>query len=204
MTEQRPYKRRNYFINKKFQIDFAVRFLALIVIAAIAAMALFLFQSRSTLTAGYSGSEVRLLRTTDFFFPSLLMTSIGVIIVTGIIGIIVLIFISHRIAGPLFRFEKVLGELVKGDLTHRFTLRENDQFTGLADRINELSTALDTRVGEIKTRSAELAALIEDLRALGASQPALGKELERPLLEISRRLSEQQNASNHFKTSRDA
>jgi methyl-accepting chemotaxis protein len=201
MPNKKTSPRKNYFINKKFQIAFSIRFLVLIVLAAIAALGLFLYNSQGTLTTGYSGSELKLLKTSVFFLPMLLMSTIGVIIVTGIIGILVLIYLSHRIAGPIFRFQKVLVEIDKGDLTHRFKLRENDQFKELADRINDLARTMDAKVGRIKVQAVELSRLMQELNALSASHPSLKKELERPLHEISQRLSELQDAANHFKTS---
>lgn len=201
MPDKSSFPRRNYFINKKFQIDFAIRFLVLLVIAAIAALGMFLYQSKGTLTAGYSGSELRLLKTSNFFLPMLLMSTISVIIVTSIIGILVLIYLSHRIAGPIFRFQKVLNEMDKGDLTRRFTLRENDQFKELADRINDLARTMDDKFGLIKVQASELSRITQELHAISASHPALQKDLERPLQEIATRLTELQDAANHFKTS---
>jgi len=201
MTNKRPYKRKKFLINKQFQFDFAIRFLVLIVVAAVAALAIFLYHSRGTLTTSYSGSELTILRTSDFFLPVLLMTTIGVIIVTSIIGIIVLVYLSHRIAGPIFRFQAVLDAIDKGDLTHRFKLRDADQFTELADRINDLAKTMDAKIGSIKATAADLTRLVHLLRTLSASHPALQKEFERPLHEIVAKLSELQDVANHFKTS---
>jgi len=199
--DKAPYRRKSYFINRKFQVDFAIRFLVLIVLAAVAALGLFLYQSTGTLTTGYDGSELKLLKTTDFFLPMLLISTIGVIIVTGLLGILGLIYLSHRIAGPIFRFQKVLSEIDKGDLTHRFKLRDSDQFKELADGINELARTMDNKVGLIKDRASELSLITGELHTLSASHPSLKKDLERPLREIAERLLELQDAANHFKTS---
>lgn len=201
MNDKPLHKRRHYFINKKFQTDFTLKFLVVIAITAIAALALFLYYSKGTLTAGYSGLEVKLLRTTDFFLPVLLVSTIGIIIISGIIGIIILILLSHRIAGPLFRFEKILGELYKGDLTLRFQLRYNDQFKDLADKINELSETMDGKIGTIKTHTAEISRLISELQTASASNQSLKEVLDQPLDEITKKLLELQDAANYFNTS---
>ena len=107
MSEKSLFRRRHYFIDKKFQTSFTIDFLLIIVIAAIALMLLFLFYSHETVTVGYTGSEVKLLNTSDFFLPTLLLSTFAIIIISGVVGIIVLILISHRIAGPLFRFETI-------------------------------------------------------------------------------------------------
>ncbi|MDO9289237.1 MAG: hypothetical protein Q7T83_10645, partial [Thermodesulfovibrionales bacterium] len=99
MANKPPFRRRNYFINKKFQTNFSIKFLVVIVIEAIMALGLFLYLSKGTLTTGYIGSELKISRTYDFFLPMLLLSNIVIVGVTGIIGIAVLIFMSHRIAG---------------------------------------------------------------------------------------------------------
>jgi len=203
MPTKKPYRRRNFFINKKFQLNYAVPSLVLIVLAAGAVLAVFLLNSKKTLTAGYSGFEIKVLHTADFFLPVLVVSTISIIIIIGIIAIFALIFISHRIAGPIFRFQQVLTAIDNGDLTLRFKLREADQFKELADRINALAETMDGKISGIKTQTAEVARLVENLRNSPASHAASSKEFEGSLREISRKLSELQDAADHFKTSRD-
>ncbi len=199
----KPSMRRNYLINKKFQLDFAVRFLVLIVLAAAAALVLFLSASKGTLTTSYGSSGIKILRTSDFFFPMLLMSGIGVILVTGVIGIIVLVYLSHRIAGPIYRFHQAMNEFNEGDMTHRFKLREADQFMDLADRMNLVAQTMDDKIGAIKTQVSELSGLIQDLQKISASHPSPEKELAQSLHTISSKLTGLQDAANHFKTTRD-
>jgi methyl-accepting chemotaxis protein len=201
MKNRPPFKRRNYFINKKFQTDFSIKFLIILVVEAILAIGLFLYLSKGTLTTGYIGSELKIARTYDFFLPMLLFSNLVIAGVTSIIGIIVLIFISHRIAGPLYHFQKVLNETGKGDLTHRFTLRHTDQFHELADHINELIAAIDRKVGDIKAQSMGISNLLSEIQTVLASNPSADKESERLLHEVSKKLLELQEAANYFKTS---
>lgn len=201
MKNRPPFKRRNYFINKKFQIDFSIKFLIIIVVEAILAIGLFLCLSKGTLTTGYIGSELKIASTYDFFLPMLLFSNLIVVGVTGISGIVVLIFMSHRIAGPLYHFQKVLNETGKGDLTHRFTLRQTDQFHELADRINELIAGLDRKVGDIKSQSMGISNLLSEIQIVLAAHPSVNKESEPLLHELSKKLLELQEAANYFKTS---
>ena len=202
MANKPPFRRRNYFINKKFQTDFSIKFLVVIVIEAIMALGLFLYLSKGTLTTGYIGSELKISRTYDFFLPMLLLSNIIIVGVTGIIGIAVLIFMSHRIAGPMFRFEKVLDEISKGDLTYKFKLREGDQFKELEKRINELTGTLDSKAGNLKSGLTEISKMLSRLQTL-ASAHSTDKDFERLLQDISKKLIELQEAANYFKTSQD-
>ena len=204
MANKPPFRRRNYFINKKFQTDFSIKFLVVIVIEAIMALGLFLYLSKGTLTTGYIGSELKISRTYDFFLPMLLVSNIIIVGVTGIIGIAVLIFMSHRIAGPMFRFEKVLDEISKGDLTYKFKLRQGDQFKELEERINQLTNTLDGKAWDLQSRITEISKLFSGLQIPAAGHTDKDdKDLERLLQDISKKLTELQEAANYFKTSQD-
>ncbi len=52
----------------------------------------------------------------------------------------VMLFVSHRIAGPLVRFRKVVVSLIKNDyLAKPFNTRKHDYFDDLRDEINRLN-----------------------------------------------------------------
>jgi methyl-accepting chemotaxis protein len=201
MSEKPSYVRRHYFINKKFQLEFSARFLLIIAVTAIAVLVLFFYSSRGTLTAGYTGSEVKLLQTSAYFLPSLLLSTIGIIIFACLTGIVAMILISHRLVGPLFRFQKSLDELNSGDLTLRFNLRDKDQFKELADRINIFAATMDGKIDSIKTRESEIAGLVANLQSVSAAHPALAAEVAPLMGEMAAKLSELQDAAGYFKTS---
>ena len=201
MGNRLPFRRRNYFIKKKFQVDFSVKFLIIILIEAFLAAGLFLYLSKGTLTTGYSGSELRIARTYDFFLPMLLLSNLIIVGISAVIGIGVLIFLSHRLAGPLYRFENILDTIKKGDLTQRFKLREKDEFAELANSINEHTDTLDKNMGHLKAGVMEFSQLISKMQTALTSNPSANKELERLLQEMSKKLQELEGAANYFKTS---
>ncbi len=64
----------------------------------------------------------------------LIMSHIGAILVVFIISI----FVSHRIAGPLYKLKKYFEELGKGNFNHTLRFRKTDYFQTLADDYNVL------------------------------------------------------------------
>ena len=48
------------------------------------------------------------------------------------------IIFSHRIAGPIYRFEQTLDKLIQGEDVEYIRLRKNDELKGLAAKLNEL------------------------------------------------------------------
>lgn len=158
-------RRKNYFIKKRFQLSFLYRFLLLLLVESLLIAGLFMYISSDTLTTGYFNYILKIERTSDFFFVSLLLIISIVVIGMAIIGMILFILLSHRIAGPLYRFEHDLEEMAKGDLTKRISLRKTDQLTELKEALNTMVDSLDQRIGRIKnsaSRSKDLLSKKDD------------------------------------------
>ena len=60
------------------------------------------------------------------------------------------IFLSHRIAGPLFRIERFLKAVASGNFAARLKLRKRDELHDLAETINDMVGDLRNRVKIVK------------------------------------------------------
>lgn len=60
------------------------------------------------------------------------------------------IYLSHKIAGPLYRFQLGLAELDKGNLTIRITLRKGDEGQFIADKFNQTVENFDFTFARLK------------------------------------------------------
>jgi len=65
------------------------------------------------------------------------------------------IFISHKVAGPLFRFSKAFNEVEKGDYRARVTLRKLDEGHPVAQEFNEAMEKTDHLLSSIKVLAQE-------------------------------------------------
>jgi len=199
-------KRRTVFISKRFQAGFSVRFLLLIAAESLLAIALFLYMSSGTFITGYSGADIMVTRTLEYFLPTVLLANLVLIGGTAIAGFAIMLYTSHKIAGPLYRFEKSLEEIGNGDLTHRFTLRTDDQLGELAEKLNEFNSSLDSAVRSIQQSAAELDATLSEMeQALPESAvKADGKEegLKERLKKAKRELEGLKRSAGYFKTSK--
>jgi methyl-accepting chemotaxis protein len=158
----RAFRRRNYLIKKKFQFNFLARFVVLLVAGAAAVAGLFMYVSSNTITTGYSDSTLKVASTPSFFLVSFLLITVIVTAVMGMAGMVVFILLSHRIAGPLYRFEKVLKGISEGDLTTRVDLRKTDQLTELKEALNALLDSLDRRMSRAKDTLSEMQDLLSE------------------------------------------
>jgi signal transduction histidine kinase len=48
------------------------------------------------------------------------------------------ILISHRVAGPLYRINRTIDDVVRGENAEPIRLRKKDELKGLASKVNEL------------------------------------------------------------------
>ncbi len=131
-------QRKNYFIDKAFQMNFIQRFCLLVVVTGAFIMAvLYALAGRAT-TVSFVNLRVVVQNTADFIFPLLVQTFIVSTIIVGLATIVVTLFLSHRIAGPSYRFKKVLVSLGEGDFSFGFKIRPKDSLKDLALALNDM------------------------------------------------------------------
>ena len=61
------------------------------------------------------------------------------------------VFVSHKIAGPFFRFSSTLSDIRQGNMRVRIHLRKKDEGRTIAIRFNETLAFLDTTFSRLKT-----------------------------------------------------
>ena len=146
----RERHRRVYFIERKFQAGFILKFCALIVIGSLLIGALVYFLSQRSTTVVFEHSRALVKSTSDFLLPLLIQTIIVVSAIVGIATIALTLFISHKISGPLYRLKKELSTIGIGDLSGDFSLRKDDQLQDIANSMSNMIKGLRDRVSDLK------------------------------------------------------
>ncbi len=198
MTAQK-YKRRNYFIKKQFQTRFILKFCALVVLGAVISGVILYLLSRGTVTTAFVNSRLSIVNTADYILPALIGSGLVSIALISIATVIVVMYLSHRIAGPLFRIEKSAEEIGSGNLAFKIWLRSTDEITRMADGLNEMTENLRKSLLEIKSQSGDLGKRIDNLIALCRNKPSLPQEIQGALEALSAKKSELNKAIDHFK-----
>jgi methyl-accepting chemotaxis protein len=70
------------------------------------------------------------------------------------------VFVSHRIAGPLYRFRIIFRAIADGDLVSKATLRKYDYLEKELDALNEMIVSLRSKVKGIEEPYNEARALV--------------------------------------------
>jgi methyl-accepting chemotaxis protein len=145
-TKESAERRRNYFIEKSFQARFMLKFCILVVFAGLLTIAaLYIIGMRST-TVSIVSSRVVVKSTADFLLPVLIQTFLVVMVLVGTATILVTLFVSHQIAGPLYRLKKAMEQLSEGDFKVEIKLRKADQLKELADTFNTMVKKLKAKL----------------------------------------------------------
>ncbi|MFQ5484912.1 MAG: hypothetical protein ACE5DO_06225, partial [Desulfobacterales bacterium] len=99
--------------------------------------------------------------------PAVLWTNAITLVLISLAAVVIILLISHKIAGPMFRFEKDLLEIGEGNLVKRVSLRKKDQFTDLSDSLNRMTESLQRKVAAVGD---EVALLIKSAKKQQAPQ----------------------------------
>lgn len=183
--DRQKNRRKNYFIKREFQSKFILRFCALVVLGSIIS-AVFLYQfSRGTVTTTFVNSRLSIVSTADYILPALFGSSLLTIVLISIATAVVVMYLSHRIAGPLFKIERSVEEIGAGDLTVKIKLRSTDEIAKMADCFNELTKNLNSRLLELKLKSDDLGKQIDNLTALSGTEASLPPQVQDALKELS-------------------
>lgn len=173
-------RRRNYFIDRKFQTKFIIEFCLLVAITVLVIMAILYILSKKATTVSFVNSRVVVQSTADFLFPILVQTVIIATAVVSVATILIVLFISHSIAGPAYRFKKVLSSLGYGDFSGECRIRRTDALQDVAGVLNETMSKIRSVLKDLDSSLLDLKGKLEK----GASP----EELKKTVSDIDRKL----------------
>ena len=160
-------KRRNYYIAKKFQRNFILKFCGLVALGSFLSGIIIDAMSTATVSMTFENSRLILKSTADFILPAVLLSSAIVMILMGIATVFIVLFTSHKIAGALYRLEKDVEQVTYGNFNMRFKLRRDDEIKALAVSIDVMAQVLKSRMVEVKAICAELEQAVPSGEARG-------------------------------------
>ncbi|MFC1857031.1 hypothetical protein ACFL9U_03275 [Thermodesulfobacteriota bacterium] len=158
MPKKPSFGKRQVYVKKKYQAKFILKFCLLILAGSVLSTGLLFVFSLSTVTSSFDGSRLVVRSTASAILPAILLTNLITLIIILIATIFVVLYISHKIAGPMLRFEKELTLIGKGDLTARVNLREGDQFEDVGKKLGILAANLRSKLRAIRKETEEIIA----------------------------------------------
>jgi methyl-accepting chemotaxis protein len=145
----RPYRRKQYFIAKKFQTKYVGLFLLFMFLTG--ALCAYVIYYTTMVLMGEKLANVypqgRLIAIINSVNLRILLS----LVMVAPLVVIISIFLSHKIAGPMYRMEKFLTAMAGGDFSSRITLRKGDELKTLAERMNFFVDSMRLLIGGQKS-----------------------------------------------------
>lgn len=176
------YKRRNYLIDKSFQLRYMAMVAIFMVFISIGAGCLIYFTTWITLIEKL-GDKAPL----DIVFADLnkiILVRIVLLVLASIcLSAIITMFIVHRVAGPLFRVKLTMRQIGKGVIpAGKVKFRTRDELQDLAEAVNEAVCKIE-EVREKNLKVIEEASGYAE-RLIGLLKFGLGPEVQKPREEL--------------------
>lgn len=140
-----PFKRRTIFIKKKLQL----RYMALIILSVLSGLLIMAYELIFTLHDLFDQYPVLLQPLYDHF-PAIAYSFIYKLLIYIVFVILISAILSHKMAGPVYRFEQTCKEVAKGDFSKRVHLRQGDQLLELQDEFNKMMDRVEAEIKQDK------------------------------------------------------
>ena len=127
------FRRRKHFIDKSLQTKYLVLTILMLLIYTFLFVVILIFPYVVPLSADYPIEEQAKAARMLLALNKSIWPALGTVIVSMSV---VSVFITHKIAGPVYRFKQVLGEVASGNLDISIKLRGHDDLKELAEDLN--------------------------------------------------------------------
>ena len=157
--EKKKWKRRNYFINPKLQLRYIGIMLAFVLLVSITLICIV-----------YRSGTIQMIAEINRIYPEgipgfmlkLIFQQLGAtFLITLPVIILASIFLSHKIAGPLFRIKGELREIGEGDLGLRVRIRKGDELHDLVKEINYMTENTEKLFAKVKESTERISGIVK-------------------------------------------
>lgn len=138
MAEAQRFQRRTVLVKRSLQLKYiGLVFLSVLLASLIVGGDIYYTMARLILADNPSLSPA----VTQF--NTIILVKLGLYLV---LILLISLYVSHRFAGPIYRFEKSAQLVSSGDLTHRVSLRTGDELLELQEEFNGMVAGLQALI----------------------------------------------------------
>lgn len=165
-TKTRKHDRRKrYLVNRKLQLHLISIVVGSIIAGSIFSLFFLYYLVNNTITATVDNFHPSLQKTSQAILPAFMYTNLITVTVISIAAFIIILYKSHKIAGPITRFEKDLAEIDKGNLKLNFRLRKHDHFKNAYQNLEKVANGLQLRIESLVDRTERIRGELNKLQA---------------------------------------
>lgn len=148
--------RRIVLINRRFQLKLIIKFILVnLLVMVLFGISIYFFLN-SELDANLKTAHVTYKNLKDMLLPVILTLSVMNILVSSVIISIIVLYASHKIAGPMYRFNTAINDICDKRLNTVASVREGDQLYECSDSLQKLISALALDISQIREKVSEL------------------------------------------------
>jgi methyl-accepting chemotaxis protein len=158
-------------IGNNFTLWFQIKY-CLVMLTSLGMTSLLIYlYFKHGLGEGYSAALTTLTQVEDALPVALLVTFLVQSLLILFFAIAINLFVSHKIAGPIFRFEHTLRCIDDGDLQHVARIRDSDQIKSMVSALNRLIASLRNNYASLQGVEQELNQIIQQQENGESSNP---------------------------------
>ncbi len=151
----------NFSVKRQMQIRIFIKILSIILIGVGLMAVVFYFFSNREINSSYRQFHIHANNFLELLGPTVFLS----VFLALLTSVAITIFLPIRIAGPLFRIERVIKEnLANGDLTVRFILRKGDEMGELADALNLCLESIGKKIEATQKLADDLESRLADAK----------------------------------------
>ena len=160
----RPRHRRILFIEKAFQLRFIVKVTAVVVLGTVLTGGLLYLLADKEFGRAFYSAHYQARSSWELLLPAVLAASFVSMCIVAVVAVVLTLYDSHRIGGPLYRFRSNLETIAGGDLTLVTQLRDGDELRALTEAMNGMTRSLRDKVVAVAAVERELGAALEAIQ----------------------------------------
>lgn len=147
-------------VGNDFTLWFQIKY-CLVMLSGLVVTSLFIYlYFRHGLGESYAEALTTLTRVEEALPRALQVTFLLQSLLIFLVSLAINLFISHKIAGPIYRFEHTLRCIDAGDLQHVARTRDSDQIKSMVSTLNRLVASLRNRYTSLQEVEQELDQII--------------------------------------------
>jgi methyl-accepting chemotaxis protein len=192
--EYRGYKRRRLLIDKsqyKLLGVYLVHFIAVLVIVFSALVIVFTRQLENSSLTAFQRQEVA--AKIMWFYGQIWPFMWGVFMLLFIHSV----YVTHKIAGPLYRIREVLKSVKRGKLTEKVALRRGDYLRTEAQVVNEAIQSIHDKIEGLRQNTSSCTAALVELER--SFEHGSSDQTQQRLNDLSSQIDGLRNSLGYFK-----
>ncbi len=172
----RPRHRRILFIEKAFQLRFIVKVTAVVLLGTVLTGGLLYLLADKEFGRAFYSAHYQARSSWELLLPAVLAASFVSMCIVAVVAVVLTLYDSHRIGGPLYRFRANLETIAGGDRTLVTQLRDGDELRALTEAMNGMTRSLRDKVVAVAAVERELGAALEAIQQAHHAGNLVGEE----------------------------